>query len=74
MTEITIYNVERAVTIYNIQSAKQVFRGHTGHKYMTEITVDSVPRAVTAKVDKQELWFLCITCRLMVVNISTKFD
>ena len=41
---------------------------------MTEITINNVPRAVTAKIDKQELLFLCITCRLMVVNISVKFD
>ena len=41
---------------------------------MTEITINNVPRAVTAKADKQELWFFCITCHLMVVNTSVKFD
>ena len=39
-----------------------------------EITINNVLRAVTAKVGKQELWLLCIACRLMVVNSYAKFD
>ena len=41
---------------------------------MAKITINNLPRAITANVDKQELWFSCITCRLMAVNISVKFD
>ena len=40
---------------------------------MTEIIIYNVQRAVTANVGKQELWFLCFTCYLMVVHISVKF-
>ena len=55
MTEITIYNVERAVSIYNIQMALQVFELQSGHTRMTEITIYNVQTALTAKVGKQEL-------------------
>ena len=41
---------------------------------MTEIIIYNLQTAVTAKADKQELWFLCFTRRLIVVNISVKFD
>ena len=30
-------------------------------------------RAITPKVGKPELWFLCSACRLMVFNICVKF-
>ena len=53
---------------------KQVYRLQSRHKYLTEITIYNIQRAVTAKVGKQELWVLCFTCRLMLVNISVKFD
>ena len=41
---------------------------------MTKITIYNVQRTVTSKIGKQELWFLCFACSLMVVNISVKFD
>ena len=41
---------------------------------MTEITIYNVQRAVTTKVGKKKLCFLCFTCHLMVDNISVKFD
>ena len=47
---------------------------------MAEITIYNVERAVTSKVGKQVLGFLCLlwllyfACCLMVVNISIKFD
>ena len=37
---------------------------------MTKITIYNVQRAVTAKVGKEGLWFLCFTCHLMVLNTS----
>ena len=40
---------------------------------MTKITIYNVQRAVTT-VGKQELWFLCFTCHLKMVNLSVKFD
>ena len=39
---------------------------------MTKITVYHVQKAVTPKVGKPQLWFLCSAHRL-VVNISVKF-
>ena len=40
---------------------------------MTKITIYNVQRAVTGKVGKQELLFLCFTRRHVVLNISVKF-
>ena len=40
---------------------------------MTKITIYHVQRAITPKVCKPKLWFLCYACHLMVVNISVKF-
>ena len=37
---------------------------------MTKITIYQVQSAVTTTVGKQQLWFLCSACRLIVVNIS----
>ena len=39
---------------------------------MTEIY--NVQRAVTARVGKHDLWFLCFTCWLIEADISVKFD
>ena len=33
----------------------------------------STQRAITPKVGKPELWFMCSACRLMVFNVSVKF-
>ena len=30
-------------------------------------------RAVTPKVGKPELWFMCSACRLLVFNVCVKF-
>ena len=30
-------------------------------------------RAITPKVGKPELWFMCSACRLMVLNVCVKF-
>ena len=45
----------------------------SGHKYITKITIFKVQRAVTLKVDKTELWFLCSAPRLMMLYICLKF-
>ena len=41
-------------------------------KEMTEITIYNVQRAVTPKVDKQELWFLCSAHCPMIGYICVK--
>ena len=33
----------------------------------------NTPRAITPKVGKPELWFMCSACCLMVFNICVKF-
>ena len=38
-----------------------------------EIAIFNIQRAVTLKVGKQELRFMCSACRLMVFNICVKF-
>ena len=40
---------------------------------MTQITIYNVQRAITPKVGKPQLWFLCSACCLMVVNIHVNF-
>ena len=40
---------------------------------MMEMAIFNIQRAITLKVRKQELWFMCSACRLMVLNICVKF-
>ena len=40
---------------------------------MLEIAIFNIQRAITLKVGKQELRFMCSACHLMVFNISVKF-
>ena len=40
---------------------------------MTEITIYNGQRAVTPKVGKQELWFLCPACCPLVLYIYVNF-
>ena len=40
-----------------------------GHNFMTKIISYNIQRAITPKVGKSQLWFLCFVRRLMVVNI-----
>ena len=36
---------------------------------MAEMAIFNFQRAITLKVGKQELWFMCSACHLMVFNI-----
>ena len=40
---------------------------------MVEMAIFSIQRAITLKVGKQELRFMCSACHLMVFNICVKF-
>ena len=42
-------------------------------EYMVEIAMFHVQRAITPKVGKTELWFMCSAHRLMVLYIAVKF-
>ena len=45
----------------------------SGHKYVIDIAIFNVQRAITAKVCNPELNFLFSACHLMVLNICVKF-
>ena len=40
---------------------------------MVEMAIFNIQRAITLKVGKQELRFMCSACHLMVFNIWVKF-
>ena len=40
---------------------------------MVEMAIFNIQRAITLKIGKQELRFMCSACRLMVFNICVKF-
>ena len=41
---------------------------------MVEMAIFNIQRAITLKVGKQELQFMCSACHLMVFNICVKFQ
>ena len=51
-------------TVYNLQS---------GHEYMVEMAMFNVQRAITPKVGKPELWFMCSACCFKMFYICVKF-
>ena len=40
---------------------------------MVEMAIFNIQRAITLKIGKQELQFMCSACHLMVFNICVKF-
>ena len=40
---------------------------------MVEKAIFNIHRAITLKVGKQDIWFMCSACHLMVFNIWVKF-
>ena len=40
---------------------------------MVEMAIFNIQRAITLKVGKQELQFMCSACRLIVFNVCVKF-
>ena len=51
-------------TVLNLQSR---------HKFMVEMAKFNVQRAITPKVGKPELLFMCSACHLIVIYIYVKF-
>ena len=49
------------------------FNLKTSHKYMVEMVMFNVQRAITPKVGKPVLQFMCSACRLIVLYICVKF-
>ena len=52
--------------------SRKVFNLQSGHEYMVEMTMFNVQRAITPKVGKPELWFICSACCLIVPYICVK--
>ena len=40
---------------------------------MVEMAIFNIQRAITLKVGKQELWFMCSACHLMVLTFVSSF-
>ena len=55
------------------ENISTVFKLQSGHKYITEISIFKVQRAVSPKVGLQELLFLCSAPLLMMFCICVKF-
>ena len=49
------------------------FNLQSGHKYIVEMALFNVQRAITPKVGKQELRFMCSARHLMELYICVKF-
>ena len=49
------------------------FQLRSGHEYMVEKAMFNVQRAITPKVGKLELWFMCSASYIMVFYICVKF-
>ena len=56
-----------------MEISQTVFKLWVGRGLFTKITFYNVQMAMNPKRGKQQLWFLCSTPRLIVVNISVKF-
>ena len=53
--------------------SRTIFYLQSGHKYIVEMAMFNVQRAITPKVGKPELQFMCSACRLLVLYICVKF-
>ena len=53
--------------------SRRVFNLQSGHEYMVEMAMFNIQRAITTKVGKPELQFMCSACCLMVLYICVKF-
>ena len=53
--------------------SQSVFNLQSGHEYMVEMAMFNVQRAITPKVGKPELQFMCSASRLIVLYICVKF-
>ena len=53
--------------------SQMVFNSQSGHKYMVEMALFNVQRAITPKVGNQVLWFMCSAHHSMMLYIYVKF-
>ena len=52
---------------------QKIFTLQSRHKYMVEMAMFNVQRAITPKRGKPELWFMCSACCLIVLYTCVKF-
>ena len=52
--------------------SQMVFNVQSGHKYMVEMIMINVQRAITPKIGKPELWVMSSASRLIVLYICVK--
>ena len=50
-----------------------VFKLQNGHKYIAEIAIFNVQRAMIPELGNQKLWFMSSACLLMLLYICVKF-
>ena len=55
------------------ENISTIFKIQSGHYCMVEMAIFNIQRAISLKVGKQELWFMCSARCLMVFNICVKF-
>ena len=53
--------------------SQTIFKIKNGHMCMVEMAIFNIQRAITLKVGKQELWFMCSACHLMVLTFVSSF-
>ena len=52
-----------------VKISRTVFNLQCGHEYLVEMAMFNVQRAITPKVGKPELWFMCSACPLIELYI-----
>ena len=57
----------------SIAISRTVFNIQSGREYMVEMDTFNVPRAITLKVGKPELRFMCSASHFIVLYICIKF-
>ena len=64
-------SLKKSQMVFNLKSGQKymVFNLQSGHKYMVEMAMFNLQRAITSKVGKPELQFMCSARRLIVLYI-----
>ena len=53
--------------------SQTIFKIWSGHMCMVEMAIFNIQRAITLKVGKHELRFMCLACHLMVLTFVSSF-
>ena len=55
------------------ENISNTFKIWSGHMCMVEMAIFNIKRAITLKVGKPELRFMCYACHLMVLTFVSSF-